>query len=101
MRKRESYYNEATHADKAYDDAILSTLSLPNWKRTDDESIACMIDGNEMIRVNVIIEDNAVMLKIMKQPHDSNGEPRPIKYMLDDRLIEPDGDYCPIMFPGQ
>lgn len=87
MRKRESYYNEATHADKAYDDAIMSSLSLPNWKRIDDESIACMIDGNEMIRVNVIIEDNAVMLKVMKQPHDSNGKPRPMKYMLDDRLI--------------
>lgn len=100
MRKRESYYNEATHADKAYD-VILSSLSLLNWKRIDDESIACMIDDNEMIRVNVIIEDNAVMLKIMKQPHDSNGEPRPIKYMLDDRLIKPDGGYYPIVFPGQ
>lgn len=37
----------------------------------------------------------------MKQPHDSNGEPRPIKYMLDDRLIKTDGGYYPIVFPGQ
>lgn len=71
MRKRESYYNEATHADKAYDDAIMSSLSLPNWKRIDDESIACLIDDNEMIRVNVIIEDNAVMLNVVLHvPHD-------------------------------
>ena len=67
MRKRESYYNEATHADKAYD----VILSLLNWKRIDDESIACMIDDNEMIRVNVIIEDNAVMLNVVLHvPHD-------------------------------
>lgn len=69
--------------------AILSSPSLPNCKPIDNESIACMIDDNEMIRVNIIIENNAVMLKTMKQPHDSNGKPRPMKYMLDDRLIQP------------
>lgn len=57
MRTSSSDHNGATHADKAYD----VILSLLNWKRIDDESIACMIDDNEMIRVNVIIEDNAVI----------------------------------------
>lgn len=70
MRTSSSDHNGATHADKAYD-VILSSLSLPNWKRIDDESIACMIDDNEMIRVNVIIEDNAVMLNVVLHvPHD-------------------------------
>lgn len=41
---------------------------------------------NEFIMNNYC---NASMLKIMKQPHNSNGKPRPMKYMLDDRLIQP------------
>lgn len=37
----------------------------------DDETIACMIDGKEMIRVNIIIENNAVMLNaVLHVPHD-------------------------------
>lgn len=50
---------------------ILSSPSLPNWRMIDDETIACMIDGKEMIRVNIIIENNAVMLNaVLHVPHD-------------------------------
>lgn len=46
---------------------------------------SAIIERMDLFEINY---HNASMLK-MKQPHNSNGKPRPMKYMLDDRLIQP------------
>lgn len=55
-------------------------------RRTRMRKKSAIIERMDLFEINY---HNASMLKIMKQPHNSNGKPRPMKYMLDDRLIQP------------